>query len=347
MLLMNLKSIFSLSLSLIIILTVIFNTKCHPNHPMTNKQQVDKLFNQFMNIQNKKYNSIKELEFRKKNFETTIYRFIKKGDNISERIIFEEDTKRVFIIPDKSMSVGFANEDNQEQMKFQLNKFSDLSQQELDSIFSLDQSFFKENDDNVLGKQNFKNIPDLDVQVEIEGESEQDPLVEIQFGNTFFNPKITMKTPDHLNEFTPHLSTDPNHNSIWTGEELDHSNTSKVYNIKDLLLSNGRKLQRYNIRRRGRISIDGVQVKTSLNWKDSNILTPVKDQKRCNACYAFAGLAAIEANHRLHKGYFVNLSEQEIVDCSRKNKGCIGGLPSLVYEYVRYCLLYTSPSPRD
>ena len=40
--------------------------------------------------------------------------------------------------------------------------------------------------------------------------------------------------------------------------------------------------------------------------------------------------------HKINTGEFIELSEQEVVDCSIDNKGCVGGLPHLVYEYIRY-----------
>lgn len=91
------------------------------------------------------------------------------------------------------------------------------------------------------------------------------------------------------------------------------------------------------------ISIDGVRVPTYLNWRDLSAMTPVKDQFKCNACYAFSAVAAVEAHHKIRTGGAVSLAEQEIVDCSRRNKGCVGGLPHLVYEYIQsHGISYTS-----
>jgi cathepsin L len=83
------------------------------------------------------------------------------------------------------------------------------------------------------------------------------------------------------------------------------------------------------------ISIDGVMVPTYINWREMNAVTPIKDQFKCNACYAFSAIGALESHHKIRNGDFVNLAEQEIVDCSRENKGCVGGLPHLVFDYIR------------
>ena len=134
---------------------------------------------------------------------------------------------------------------------------------------------------------------------------------------------------------TPHLSTHPDHKSIWGLDESDHNNFSLDRNNSKEIFLKGRKLEKIKLRKFRTISIDGIEVLPRINWRNLHAITKVKDQKKCNACYAFAGIAAVEANHRIHKGKMFNLSEQEIVDCSRENEGCVGGLPTLVYEYIR------------
>jgi C1A family cysteine protease len=83
------------------------------------------------------------------------------------------------------------------------------------------------------------------------------------------------------------------------------------------------------------ISVDGVQVPTYVNWRKLKAITPIKDQFKCNACYAFAGLGAVEAHYKIKTGKTVSLSEQEIVDCSPANQACRGGLPHYVFEYLK------------
>ncbi len=69
-----------------------------------------------------------------------------------------------------------------------------------------------------------------------------------------------------------------------------------------------------------------------MSWK--NYATPVKDQRKCAACYAFSALASLELNMNKDLNQYASLSEQEIIDCSKTNRGCIGGNPSLVYDYI-------------
>lgn len=69
------------------------------------------------------------------------------------------------------------------------------------------------------------------------------------------------------------------------------------------------------------------------SWK--SFATPVKDQKKCAACYAFAATGAMEIVLNRQRESQISLSEQEVIDCSTENNGCVGGNPVLVYQYAR------------
>ncbi len=83
------------------------------------------------------------------------------------------------------------------------------------------------------------------------------------------------------------------------------------------------------------IFIQGVKIPTYLNWRRKRELSPVKNQGGCNACYAFGALSGLEAHNVLKNSDYSTFSEQEIIDCSQQNKGCKGGQPFLVYDYVK------------
>lgn len=84
----------------------------------------------------------------------------------------------------------------------------------------------------------------------------------------------------------------------------------------------------------------------------TEFMLPVKNQQKCGSCYAFASVAAIEAQVNiasLKLGYtpsYTPLSVSEIVDCSQQfgDSGCSGGWPAAVFEYVKeygLCPAYT------
>ena len=76
-------------------------------------------------------------------------------------------------------------------------------------------------------------------------------------------------------------------------------------------------------------------VKDVISWDQH--FGPVFDQKDCNSCYISGTLDALEAVHSIkHGGAKVDLSTQEILDCSSENFECIGGQPSAVLEYVKH-----------
>ena len=72
----------------------------------------------------------------------------------------------------------------------------------------------------------------------------------------------------------------------------------------------------------------------SVNYLEQGFITPVKDQKKCNACYAFAATSAVEALVKRKNRTSVSLSEQEILDCSKEDEDCVGGQPSTSLQYI-------------
>lgn len=70
------------------------------------------------------------------------------------------------------------------------------------------------------------------------------------------------------------------------------------------------------------------------SWNDTGLLSPVKNQESCGSCWAFSTTTSLETFMRKHNFSVERLSEQELVDCSKKNEGCNGGLMDLAYDYI-------------
>jgi hypothetical protein len=64
------------------------------------------------------------------------------------------------------------------------------------------------------------------------------------------------------------------------------------------------------------------------------LFSHIKNQHKCKSCYITAALNAIEGLHAKEYKEYIHLSSQEIIDCDKRNRGCKGGLPSNVADYV-------------
>jgi cathepsin L len=70
-----------------------------------------------------------------------------------------------------------------------------------------------------------------------------------------------------------------------------------------------------------------MNVPESIDWRQKNVLTPVRDQGSCRGAWAIAATGALESAWAIRTGNIYNISSQKLIDCSLKygNRGCDGG----------------------
>jgi C1A family cysteine protease len=71
----------------------------------------------------------------------------------------------------------------------------------------------------------------------------------------------------------------------------------------------------------------------AFDWRQKNIVTPIKNQGRCGSCWAHASAASIESVWAMRTGQIIDLSEQDIMNCASKN-ACNGDIIDNAYNFA-------------
>lgn len=115
-----------------------------------------------------------------------------------------------------------------------------------------------------------------------------------------------------------------NHLADMTADEVNE----KLNGLKPEELSEAR-----NVTLKG---LSGLDVPTSVDWRERGLVSAVQNQGMCGSCWAFSSVGALEGQMSKLTGVLVQLSPQNLMDCSVTdgNHGCKGGYISKSYSYI-------------
>jgi len=87
---------------------------------------------------------------------------------------------------------------------------------------------------------------------------------------------------------------------------------------------------------------DSPRNPSNINWRFTEVVTPIKNQGQCGSCWAFSATEAVESQMILGAGgkLAISLSPQQITSCAPPTgaygcQGCNGGFTEGAYEYLK------------
>mgnify|MGYP003682308181 FL=1 len=128
------------------------------------------------------------------------------------------------------------------------------------------------------------------------------------------------------------------HNNLKYIEEMNSKNLSYELEINDFIdisFNNGMTILPRKECHNCFTSTDNI-VSESVDWRERNAVTEVKNQGECGSCWSFSSTGSIEGINAINFRRLHNASEQQLMDCSTEegNKGCEGGLMDNAFKYV-------------
>jgi C1A family cysteine protease len=186
----------------------------------------------------------------------------------------------------------------------------------------------------------------------------------VQGVNKYKTFKANLKAMNEHNAKTSSYKKGLNHLSDMTDQEV-----TAFYNIKEVSISllrrSLRSLRSFNLddyNDEDTNDIDPTKQKSDIDpTKQKSVksfapfdyraaMRPIRNQKNCGSCWAFAVQATLEGCYNLEHTVKLTdwFSTQQSVDCDARNHGCQGGWPSIAMKYFENSkLMYEAQYPYD
>lgn len=98
--------------------------------------------------------------------------------------------------------------------------------------------------------------------------------------------------------------------SDWSAEEFKQIKTGKAS---------------HNIHEHPKVKLSKTQANpASVDWRDQNVVTPVKNQGGCGSCWAFSATEVVESHYAIATGNLLELAPQAFVNCVQNPQECGG-----------------------
>jgi C1A family cysteine protease len=119
--------------------------------------------------------------------------------------------------------------------------------------------------------------------------------------------------------------------------EFSDMTPEEIQNRMGVIVPHDVEAQRCNATKH--VSSGALSAPASFDLRTVGGITAVKNQGSCGSCYSFSASGALESAHFIRSKQQVDVSEQNIVDCTYQgaygNNGCGGGWMWNAYKYIK------------